>query len=306
MTARLHTVIVPFFKRGEFGEGIEQGASAIIQADGEEVRLGPDGPAAASCTCPTHGVCQQKLAAVLLLQSEANPSLHRLGGVQVPADGAIADTSDSGETTAGAVRSAALAEILALTKSQISKWAGKATLRAAAEILAGNSGPDVLVETTAVLVRLAPDLPEVRYLAGQGLTGMLSKAPKSRRKALHTAAILAIHRQHGTPVSIRYDDPALWEEASETQPAGLPDGGFLTSVSDCLEDCARTGLGLAPQVPFPRWESLKSSCTTPRLPETGVYLSPRPSEPKASPGWWATKSKPGPLPSATGDNYKTI
>ncbi len=39
----VHTIILPLFKRGDFGEGIERGAEAIIQALGGQYTMRPEG-----------------------------------------------------------------------------------------------------------------------------------------------------------------------------------------------------------------------------------------------------------------------
>ena len=241
-------------------------AGARVRADGEEVRIGPEGPAAATCSCRAAGVCRHRLAAVLVLRrSKAGTDAE---GVEAPPG------RDDGEEDPRAAEPVAeagdpLAEILALSPETIAKWAGKATLRAAMETLEAGATPAIRVEGASLAVRLRPEDPEVRFLAGQGLDGMLSKAPRSRRKALHAAAVLAVRRVHAPEGAA----PEPFDgEAVEPADTATPDPGFLAEVLRCLAECVQSGFNQAPLVLEERLFTLSVSSRADSLPRLSALL----------------------------------
>ena len=234
----------------------ERDDRAVVTADGETVEIGADGPAAANCSCRAQGVCRHRLAAVLLLRGAA------------PTDADGADPEETPQAPAVAPGDP-LAEILALSRVEIANWAGKATLRAAEEICNAASDPAIDVEDAALVVRLDPDTAEIRFLAGQGLAGMISKAPRAKRKALHAAAILAVRRRHlqeetaSDEVTPEHDAPAAATPA---------DPEFLEEVARCLGDCIRTGFNQAPLVLEERLFALSVSSRADALPRLSTQL----------------------------------
>lgn len=254
---------------------------AVLQADGEEVRMGPGGPAAATCSCPAPGVCRHRLAAVLVLQAPVTPTGTTEPAQPGKAPGGQPAEADAVDEKTGPARPAErgpdgdpVADILKLSAVAIGKWAGKATLRAAEELLAGLGepdvtvdGPDVTVDGAAAVVRLGPDLPAVRYLAGHGLDGMVSKAQGARRKAIHVAAILALRRHH------RAQEPGGTPQTGGASPlSAAPDPDYLDAVARCLADCARTALNLAPVVLEERLFALSVSSRADALPRLSSLL----------------------------------
>ncbi len=231
----------------------EQDGRAVITADGETVTVGKDGPAAADCSCRAPGVCRHRLAAVLLLRG------HGETGTDDGATEADEEPANTGDP---------LAEILALTRGEITKWAGKATMRAAAELCDAATEPTIETEGAALVIRLDSDTAEIRFLAGQGLAGMISKAPRSKRKALHAAAILAVRRRHLADDEIRDEAPPETDA-----PAAMPaDPGFLNDVARCLADCVNAGFNQAPLVLEERLFALSVSSRADALPRLSSML----------------------------------
>jgi len=219
-------------------------------ADGETVEIAASGPRQARCSCPATGICRHKIAVVLALRATA---------IAEPALTAAA---------AGPASAAAdpLAEILALDAAAIAKWAGKPSLRAAAEALAEAGAPELRQDGAALVIRLSAEEPEVRYLAGQGLDGMLSKATPARLKSVHAAAVLAVRRAHGVA------DAAVIGEAERRATAELPDSDFVREVRRTLEEAVATALNQAPLVLEERLFTLSISSRADALPRLGRQL----------------------------------
>ena len=243
-----------------------QDEGARVRADGEEVHIGPEGPAAATCSCRAAGVCRHRLAAVLVLRRSDTPD--GAEAAEAPADRRNAEAEASSQPSA-AEAGDPLAEILALSPEAIAKWAGKATLRAALEVLETGAAPAIRAEGASLVVRLRPEDPEVRFLAGRGLDGMLSKAPRSRRKALHAAAVLAVRRAEAPEAAAT--EP-LGGETEEPAEAAAPDPGFLAEVLRCLTECVCSGFNQAPLVLEERLFALSVSSRADSLPRLSALL----------------------------------
>jgi len=241
----------------------EDGGTAIVQADGEEVHIDAKGPAAARCSCPAAGMCRHILAAVLVVQAS------RGDAPEAPSQADADDAPATGEPATDDPADAAdpLAEIRDLSETQIAKWAGKAALRAAREMLGDAAAPDIAREGRAVVVRFAGDVPEIRYLSGLGLDGIVSKVSKTKRKARHAAAILAVRLAEGI------EAPA--EDHAVAQPVAgpvKPDAEFLNAVERCLTDCIRTGFNKAPLVLEERLFALSVATRADDLPRLSRLL----------------------------------
>ena len=109
---------------------------------------------------------------------------------------ATSDSVSESHTRTDAPSSVAdsLNELLDVPLSSVNKWAGKAKLLAAEEIVNDHPRPEIVAQGSALVVRFSDDLPEVRYLCGQGLDGMVSKATAAKRKSLHAARF--VRRDH--------------------------------------------------------------------------------------------------------------
>lgn len=226
----------------------------VAVADGETVELDAGGPRNARCSCPAAGICRHTIAVVLALRAAAAPDgAHSLG------------EQDQGAPETAPPDADPLAEIVTLASGAIVKWAGKPELRAAMELLAEAEAPAIRRDGAAVVIRLSPDAPEVRWLAGQGLGGMVSKATRARLKSQHVAAVLAVRRAHGV------DDAAVFPEAAAAGP-GAPDATYLEEVRRTLQDAVLTALNQAPAVLEERLFTLSISLRADALPRLGRQL----------------------------------
>jgi hypothetical protein len=229
----------------------ETEARIVALADGETVEFDTGGPRKARCSCPSAGICRHRIAVVLALRATATPVTDGGQNQALPETEASADP---------------LAEILALESGAIAKWAGKPNLRVAAELLAA-AAPEIGRDGAALVIRLSPDEPEVRWLARQGLDGMVSKATRGQLKSLHVAAVLAVRRAHGV------EDAAAFPEAA-TAAAGheAPDSTYLEEVRRTLRDAVFTALNQAPPVLEERLFTLSISSRADSLPRLGRQL----------------------------------
>lgn len=214
------------------------GETAIVAADGETVRIDARGPAQAHCTCPAPGICRHRIAAVLLL---------RRPEAELPAADAAPSLS---------------AEIAALPEDMLIRFAGRAAWRAAREIAA--KGGEIAERGAALVITLAGEGIEIRYLRGLGIEGMLSKAPPARRKPLHAAALLLVRQAAGVAAS----EPSA---TAEPAPASL-DAAFLGEIRDALADACRNGLALAPLALEERLFTLSVSSRADSLPRLSAML----------------------------------
>ena len=230
----------------------ETEARIVAAADGETVEVDAGGPRKARCSCPAAGICRHKVAVVLAIRAAAAPVT---GGNQ-----------DQISPVSEALGADPLAEILALDSATIAKWAGKPNLRAAIELLADAAAPEIRHDGAALVIRLSPDEPEVRYLAGQGLDGMVSKATRARLKSLHAAAVLAARRENGLR-----DVAAIPGAAAASDPEA-PDAAYLAEVRRTLEDAVFTALNQAPLVLEERLFTLSISSRADALPRLGRQL----------------------------------
>jgi hypothetical protein len=204
----------------------ESPESITVIADGERVEMDAGGPRTARCTCPATSVCRQRLAAVLLLRSSQRVAADEPAAPHPVEPPAAVD---------------ALTEVRAIDANALTKWAGKANLRAALDLLA-DAAPEIECDGAAVRVRLGAGWAPVLILAGQGLDGIVSKAPPSRMRALHTAAVPAVWRDQGRDIEV------LLDEVSAASVAEPPDYAFLATVKSTLEAALSTAIAQAPEV----------------------------------------------------------
>ena len=188
-----------------------EGGTAVVAADGETVRLDAHGPARARCTCPAPGLCRHRLAATLFLRA-AEPA----------------------QDDSNARMAALLAEAAAVPEAALQRFAGKAGWRAALDIADGAS---VALDGAALAVTLIGEDLALRFLAGQGVDGVVSKVSAARRKAAHTAALIAIRRRAGLEPAAPGDEPQA-DAPATVDPAALEE------IRATLADAARTGLSL--------------------------------------------------------------
>lgn len=220
---------------------VAEGDVATVIADGETVRIDVRGPSAAKCSCPAKGICRHRIGAVLLLQRAP------AGGEARPDD-----------TAAGLI-----AEIAAFPEARLQRLAGRAAWRAAIEI--AQAGAEIAADGAALVIRLADDPLEIRYLPGLGPDGMVSKAAPARRNALHMAALIAIRRQAG----IAPDEPM--RSSSDLQSETV-DPVFLADVRAALREACRSALSLAPLALEERLFTLSVSSRADQLQRLGAML----------------------------------
>lgn len=218
----------------------EEAGAATVIADGETVRIDTRGPSAATCTCPAKGICRHRVAAVLLLRRDVKTS----------------DMAPEEEASS-------IAEIVALPEETLRRFAGRAAWQAANEM--AQAGAQITSEGKALVVRLADDPVEIRYLAGFGLDGMISKATPARRKVLHTAALIAIRRQAG----VEHDE---WAPAAVDGSLDTIDPIFLAEIRAALAEACRSALALAPLTLEERLFTLSVSSRADALQRLGALL----------------------------------
>lgn len=223
----------------------ESAERIVVTADGERVEIDARGPRAAQCSCPSAGICRHRLAAVLILRT--------------PAQDPQADAAPAGSVMVPAPPIDAGAEIAALEPTAILRWAGKAALRAAVEML-GEESARIEPEGSALRVRIGDVRPPVLLLAGQGLEGIMSKAQPSLARALHAAAVLAVRRERGV------DDADLVDPTPAATTAEGPDQSFLHAVCRAIEEALPVALVHAPEVLEERLFELALSSRADDLP----------------------------------------
>ena len=107
--------------------------------------------------------------------------------------------------------------------------------------------------------------PEVRYLAGRGIEGMLSKATGAKRKPLHAAALIAARRHFGLAEAEANSPP------TDPAPAAI-DPAFLTAVRAALADAALGALNTASLAIETRLFGLAVSGRADALPRVAAML----------------------------------
>lgn len=195
---------------------------AVVEADGQRVEIDARGPGAADCACRSVAICRHRIAATIFILSHE--------GVE---------TGDSTETAADDAPPVDGADFVAsIDIARLEKWAGKAGWRAAAEV----AGTVTAVEPSPNGIAVSfPDIDgPVRILRGQGFDGIVSKASKSRLKAYHAAAVLAVLRHFGQSV------PDAGEEVEQAAAVVEIDPAFLARIAASLGEVAALGMNLAP------------------------------------------------------------
>jgi hypothetical protein len=180
--------------------GIERENNGVvyIKVDQFDVAIPESGPAKAKCSCPSAGICQHIIAAVLFLQR---------------------DDSGSGEPAA----ITAERELLSFTHEQLESWAGKAAFRLALQ-LASQSHAELSVEG-GLVIRLPTHNAQCHYAPGAGLDGIIvsGKAKDERRVAV--AAVIAFQKLKGV----------IWESPPDTAATLEESAGAPRSRSEVLD-----------------------------------------------------------------------
>lgn len=217
---------------------------ALLLSDGQNVRIGADGPAGARCDCPAPGMCKHILAAALWLR--AAPA-----GVDKPA----AD---------------ALAEVLALDPAAVFKQAGAAATRKAGALFADTARATIAAQGGVVAIAL-PALGLVcRYIAGAGYQGMVSEAPAASRSTVHLLALAAVWRDQGRAFSW----PGSMERAPVADGAALSDDErvFIDRLRQVVLEVCRTGWSHVSEVTPAQLRAFGISARIESFPHLGGLL----------------------------------
>jgi len=219
--------------------------SLIIKVPPFAVTMSAAGPASATCTCPSPGVCQHILAAGLYLQTLNSPSSKAKTG-----------------PTADSIRQ----EIALITPETLKSWAGAVDYRAGLTLLEKNSLPTIVEYGETVVIRLMPSTIEVRFVPGAGLAGMI--LPKRQGKRAGVAALLALRRTLGQEIPSAVAQPALVDLS------GTPRTKKEILESSCavLEEAVAIGLSHVSPAVGNRLVTLAVSAQAAGLPRVSLAL----------------------------------
>ncbi len=239
---------------------------AVVEVGERTVKIPPAGPAQATCSCPSPGVCQHVIAACLALVEQAagaEPSEADPSEVEPAPEAAAAETDDAiTETAAPEAPPPSPDAWTEIDLAALRRWTGAADWRQAVKLAAGAESSEARVEGTEGSVPLAPlrgdasvvvtlaDGTEVRLLPGAVLDALISTAPARLKKRSIAAAVLAA----------RGDAPELEAAAAFQLPADL-----VRAVQGQLLECVRLGLGRLTASTLARFETVAVSCRSARL-----------------------------------------
>lgn len=237
--------------RKDIEKGIEfeeiDGASDVltIRVSPFVITMGPGGPADASCTCPSSGICQHVISVGLHLQRLALDS-------EAPAAVLTDET----------IR----AEISLITIELLKKWAGHAEYRSGVTLLEKNSMEPIIEYRDTVLIRLMPSALEVRYVPRGGLDGMIVSGPHPKRAVV--AALLALKKSLGIEVAVKTAQERLLDMSGTPRTRGE----ILNSACSVLEDAIDVGLTHVSAVLSDRLKTLSVSAQAASLPRVALAL----------------------------------
>ena len=216
----------PFFEMSESG--------LVVAISGQRVTLVEAGPAKATCTCPSPGVCQHILVACLQLMRP--PTVHQ---------GSAHD------------------EWLAFTEEDIIAAFGLPTLRTAHELSLAHEAQ--ITHGNVLTVRFASLNAEVLALPGTGIAGIIVNGMSEKRHAqIAAAAMLTVRRAAG----MRWDPPA--NEKDRAAPAHRED--VLESAAALLEEIVTAGLARLSPALVERLSALAISAQTAELHRLALLL----------------------------------
>lgn len=176
----------------------ETGDEVVLTVGAARVRLDARGPAAVTCGCPTAGVCQHVVTACLWARDAAEPA----GGPGDPADARDDQPEnrdddrrdvrrdDAPRAGDGAVGPDPLAELVALDPAAVHRSVGAAAVRAVAarwDAPAAEAACVVRVDGPRAVVSW-PGSPEVTYVAGAGVAGMVVGQDRAPHESVPGAA----------------------------------------------------------------------------------------------------------------------
>ncbi|RXR26097.1 SWIM zinc finger family protein [Oerskovia turbata] len=199
---------------GDVSLASESAAEVVVACGSAVVRLGPKGPVAASCSCPTAGVCQHVVAACLWARERMTGGTP---GEPKPTDAVVDGASTTGRAPATdrATAPDALADLLALEPGVVCRAAGRPALRRVVErlpaaLLAGlaqeGPGEPTACEVAADGARLTITwtdgtgaLTQVVFVAPAGFAGMVVAGARSAgdQAAARLEAVVRVFAREG-------------------------------------------------------------------------------------------------------------
>ncbi|HWK45059.1 MAG TPA: SWIM zinc finger family protein [Stellaceae bacterium] len=206
---------------------------AIVEMADAVVTVRHGGLDETTCTCPSSEVCRHVIGALLLLRDRPSSKEAR----------ASTPSSDNVERFADTPSPAPdpVAEILAFSEKELIGAFGRALLSRAGESAERLGEPRITVSGSSCIVEFEGH-PEVRYLAGLGIAGMICKASAAEARILRAQTLLAIRGAHG----LDHPRGEASRDVADHDKADTP-SALLDIAHDLLIEWARLGLAAAPE-----------------------------------------------------------
>jgi hypothetical protein len=180
----------------------QEGTDTLEMRFGEHrIRFDARGPAHASCSCPSGGVCQHILAAAIGLQ--------RLGAAQAAPDAEAMEVP---------TLEALAASLLALTRADLERHAGRAAYRWAWQFVQDLQEEVGIGGERHLVIEFQRPRLRLRYMGG-GAQSLIADVETQHLAKYQVAAVLALRRAHGMEV------PTPEPVARPKAPAGALDLG---------------------------------------------------------------------------------
>jgi hypothetical protein len=167
--------------------------NATVTADGQTVAIDARGLAHCRCTCPAGGVCRHVVLAIMTLRG---------------AEKAAAPHSAEPQ---GEAPQRAVDDLRALAEAGLRKFAG-AAWGAAVALADASHDAAIHEEGRNCRVEFIKAAVSVTFIAGQPLKAAAYKGPKTRARAVTTAAAIVVRARHG--VAVEAAEPATEAEQS--------------------------------------------------------------------------------------------
>jgi hypothetical protein len=209
-----------------------------VEFGAQRLRFDSRGPAHATCSCPTSGVCQHILSVALWLQRSGDSS-SAIAAADIDYDDLLAPLR---------------AELLGFSAAELSKHAGKAGYRWAWQFvqdLDPERGLRLAGEKNVIIGFTRPRV-DFRYPGG-GIEALIADAEVGDAAKYRVAAVLAFQRAHGATISPPQTDVVARAESldfgkdhalSETSESARRDARarLRASVQTLLCECIELGL----------------------------------------------------------------
>ncbi|MCM0639395.1 SWIM zinc finger family protein [Cellulomonas wangsupingiae] len=170
----------------------EDDASVTVAVGDVLVRLGPAGPAGATCTCPSPVICRHVLTAGLWLAGEAAGE----GDADEAPPGQASPEQPSQDRAPQEQAQALHTELMTLDAAALTAYAGLAGYRWAHRLLDDADSPPVLTRDRYLTITFPRRGLTARYLGG-GLDALVLDQTVPDVARFRVAAVLAWQRAHG-------------------------------------------------------------------------------------------------------------